>query len=192
MFLRSAFSFCSASPPCLQGLFCPTLLRWWKAAGLGKRCQIPGRERFYCKRKGSPASFWVGEEVVADNVHHLSLLRDTSAEGTGSRLPFGNIMLMSPQREICWRCNNCWSNLWVSVWQAEEESPPSRFCFYILETKCVQNVFPHDFDFVVPNDSFHFEIHLPFWKVAFNKKKINNPKSKWLVSFQVEGMKYSL
>lgn len=168
MFLRSAFSFCSASPPCLQGLFCPKLLCWWKAAGLRKECQIPGRKRDIPVRE--KAALQVSEGERTDKVHHLSMLKDSSAEGTGSRLPFGNITLMSLQRGICWRCNgrNHWSNLWSSTWQAGEKKsphPPPRFCFYISETKCVQNVFPHNFEF--PNDYFHFEIHLSFCKVAF-------------------------
>lgn len=133
------------------------------------------------QRKGSPANFWVGE------IMHITFPCSGTLQqkGLDTGLPLGT--------SCWWSCNSRahQSNLRSWTWQAGKNncvpSLPPRFFFYILETKCVQNVFPYDFDFLFPNDYFNFEIPLSFCKVAF-KKWLKNPKSKWLVSFQVEGI----
>lgn len=135
MFLRSAF-FCSASPPCLQGLFCPTLPSWWKAAGLRKHARFQEEKETFLEEMRQLCSFWVGEEVVADNVHHLSLLRDTQQKG---------LLLGFPLRLSCrWALRGEFAGdaIWISVWQAGKELS----LLLIPSASKILNVLPKDFD----------------------------------------------
>lgn len=100
MFLRSAF-FCSASPPCLQGLFCPTLPSWWKAAGLRKQCQIPGRKRDLPRRDEAALQFLSGRGGSG---------RDTQQKRLLLGFPLGTSCRWTLREEFAGDA------IWISVW----------------------------------------------------------------------------